>query len=73
MADGRIDWSMSPHLEPYRKYIQNTGGNTVEELMDVYFNADQLLFTNLPLGIMSTSVAAQVKLLQKLYEEGHLD
>lgn len=58
-------WKMPKWMEPYREYIVNTGGNSVEDMVNG--NADPL--TNLPLSTLQACVKSQVALLQHLHEE----
>lgn len=68
----RIEWVMPQWMEPYRADIVNTGGNTIEELMDVYHNDKSVSMTNLPLCILAVSCASQVALLNRLQSAGLL-
>ena len=56
-------WTMPIWMESYRDLIGNTGGNSVEELMND--NTDSRV--NLPLAILSVAVQSQVHLLERLY------
>jgi len=55
---------MPSWMEPYRKLIGNTGGNTVEELM----NGDADPSVNLPLSTLQACVKSQVGLLLRMHE-----
>lgn len=61
------EWTMPKWMEPYRKYIRNTGGNTVECMMNG--NADPVI--NLPLSTLQACVKSQVSLLMYLHEKGY--
>lgn len=61
-------WVMPKWMEPYRDDILNTGGNTVEDLV----NGNTKAAINLPLAILEVAVSSQVGLLSKLYSEGRL-
>ena len=60
-------WTMPKWMEPYRKHIRNTGGNTIERMMNG--NADPVV--NLPLSTLQTCVKSQVSLLMHLHENGY--
>jgi hypothetical protein len=51
-------------MEPYRALIVNTGGNTIEEMMNG--NADPRI--NLPLSTLQACVKSQVALLTILHD-----
>jgi hypothetical protein len=57
-------WTMPIWMEPYRELIINTGGNSVEELM----NDDTSPLINLPRSILAACVKSQVGFLSLLYE-----
>lgn len=59
-------WEMPAWMEVYRPHFTNTGGNTVEELMNWKGTMD----TNMPLALLSSCVVAQVGLLMRLYDKG---
>jgi hypothetical protein len=61
-------WTMPKWMEPYREFIGNTGGNTVEQLMN---GTDDPLI-NLPLSTLQACVKSQVGLLLRLHNEGHI-
>lgn len=65
-------WRMPPELEPYRSFIGNTGGNTIERLMDLLDLEPNLSQTNLVLCGMALTVKAQVDLLRRLHTNGCL-
>ena len=64
---------MPEWMEPYRDSIVNTGGNTIERLMDVYYNDSNVLSINMPLGVLAISCSSQVALLTRLRKDGVLD
>jgi hypothetical protein len=55
-------WTMPAWMEPLRSSICNTGGNSVEELVNG--NADPVI--NLPLSTLQACVKSQVALLLSL-------
>lgn len=59
-------WAMPDWMEPHRESICNTGGNTVEEVVNG--NADP--FINLPLSVLQACVKSQVGLLSSLRKRG---
>ena len=56
-------------MEPYRETITNTGGNSIEELMNDH---DATAFNNAIRAVLIVSVDAQVKMLERLREAGQL-
>jgi len=62
-------WTMPKWMEPYRKFINNTGGNSVEDLMN---NHRDTVFNNAPLAILCVAVKSEVALLETLHKEGKL-
>jgi hypothetical protein len=60
------------HLEKYRPLISNTGGNSVENLLDRLKNEEGLAFSNIVVFTMAISVECQISLLARLYKEGLL-
>lgn len=64
-------WTMPKWLEPYRESIVNTGGNSVESLMnDDGTNSN--VFNNAPRALICAAVKSQVALLERLREGGLL-
>jgi len=61
-------WTMPKWMEPFRKHIRNTGGNTVEQLMNGNDSPD----VNLPLSTLQACVKSQVSLLVQLHNSGWL-
>ena len=62
---------MTDNIRPYYKYLINTGGNDPEELVQ-RLDDNNLLKVNLPVGLMALSVESQIRLLQRLSDEGLL-
>lgn len=56
-------------MEPYRELIHNTGGNSVEKLMNDHATTVQV---NAPLALICVAVQSQVSLLCTLAKEGRL-
>lgn len=61
-------WKMPKWMEPYRELIGNTGGNSIEEMV----NDDSDARINLPRVILSVAVKSQVGLLEQLHERAML-
>ncbi len=61
---GRSVWVMPAWMEPYRDLIINTGGNSVDELM----NDDSSPLINLPRSTLAACVKSQVGLLGILHD-----
>ncbi len=64
-------WVMPEWMKPYVEFICNTGGNSVEELM----NADSKtanVVVNAPLALICVAVKSQVWLLEELHKKGLL-
>lgn len=58
-------------MKPYAKMILNTGGNSIEDLMnDDGKNSN--IFNNAPRALICTAVKSQVQLLAQLYARGLL-
>lgn len=55
-------------MKPYRELIVNTGGNSVEEMMNG--NASPLV--NLPLSTLQACVKSQIALLNRLHDRESL-
>lgn len=60
------DWVMPEWMERYREYFNNTGGNSVENLMN-----DKSTNNNVR-SVLAISVASQVILLRRLYDKNEL-
>lgn len=56
-------WKMPKWMEPYRQYVTNTAGNSIEDLMNG--NADPRV--NLPLSTIQFGVKSQVHMLVYLH------
>lgn len=54
--------------KPYERYINNTGGNKIEDLL----RGETRAGTNLPLFVIESCVASQVALLKELQQAGLL-
>lgn len=67
-----VPYVLPAELEPYRKLIYNTGGNTIEDLMSRYHNDKNIAATNLIVFTMAASIEAQIFLLLQLRKEGLL-
>lgn len=65
-------WQMPEWMEPYRTFIGEHGGNTVEDLVFRLGHEDRLILTNLPVFTLATMVQAQVHLLTRLHRDGCL-
>jgi hypothetical protein len=65
-------WQMPEWMEPYRSFIGEHGGNTVETLVHRLRHEDRLSQTNLPVFAMACMVQAQVHLLTRLHADGCL-
>jgi hypothetical protein len=61
-------WKMPKWMEPYRGSICNTGGNSIEDMM----NGKADPFANLPLSTLQACVKSQVSLLYTLHKQGTL-
>ena len=62
-------WVMTEWMEPYRKLIHDTGGNSIEKLMNDHETVAQV---NLYLAAICISVKDQVGLLYRLHNRGLL-
>ncbi len=65
-------WTMPEWMEPYRSFIGEHGGNTVEDLMNRLRTESRLMLTNLPVAVLALNVNAQVNLLVRLHHDGCL-
>ena len=68
MSEEKNTWVMPEFMEKYREHFTNTGGNTVEELMNWKGSA----FANLPMALLSSCASSQVGLLTRLNAAGLL-
>lgn len=57
-------WTMPPWMESYRGLIGNTGGNSIEELMNDHHTVVQV---NAPRAMICVAVKSQVALLERLH------
>jgi len=64
----RALWVMPEWMEPFRKSFNNTGGNTVEDLM----NNNTPGWANEVLATLSICAETQVVLLTRLHKQGLL-
>ena len=65
------NWTMPEWMEPFRKLINNTGGNSIEELVnDDGTNSN--VFNNAPRALICCAVKCQVDLLKSLHKAGAL-
>lgn len=62
-------WKMPRWMEPYRAMIVNTGGNSIEDLMDDHATT---VFANAPRAMICVAVKSQVALLEALHSKGVL-
>jgi hypothetical protein len=62
-------WVMPKWMEKYRSLINNTGGNSVEELMN---SDDTKASYNVILSALICCVESQITLLHRLHNEGLL-
>lgn len=58
-------WKMPKWMEPFREHISNTGGNSIEDLMN---NHTATLDNNAILAMLCVAVKSQVILLERLYK-----
>lgn len=65
-------WKMPKWMEPYRQIISNTGGNSIEELMERWLNDRHLAATNEIVFALCVAVSSQVTLLNHLHHDGLL-
>lgn len=63
------NWTMPEWMEPYRKYIRNTGGNPVEDLVN---DTNANIRNNVIRAALCVAVESQVELLTILHREGLL-
>ena len=61
-------WKMPKWMEPYRQSIVNTGGNSVEEMV----NDRSVVQVNAPRAMLAACVTSQVALLISLQRQGYL-
>ena len=61
-------WMMPKWMIPYGVYIVNTGGNSIESMV----NGDADPRVNLPLSMLQACVKSQVAMLTSLHNNGAL-
>jgi hypothetical protein len=67
MSDEKAQpWVMPDWMRPYESSFQNTGGNTVEDLMNRLLQERNLAASNIIVFTMAASISAQVDLLHRL-------
>lgn len=64
----RKPWTMPAWMEPFREDFTNTGGNSVERLLNGTTDAR----VNLPLAVLEACAQSQVLLLDRLHRKGRL-
>lgn len=64
-------WTMPDWMRPYEDLFINTGGNTVEDLMNRH-PSDANVVINAPLALICVAVESQVALLEELRNRGLL-
>ena len=62
-------WTMPEWMEPYRKFIGETGGNLIEELMNDHHTTAQV---NIIRAGLIVCVNAQISMLHRLHRAGLL-
>jgi hypothetical protein len=62
------EWVMPEWMEKYRNHFQNTGGNSIERLMNCKTDAS----SNLLLASLCIAVESKVYLLNELHRKGIL-
>lgn len=67
----RKRWTMPEWMEPYRSLFCNTGGNTVEDLMNRDPKEANVII-NAPVALLCVSVEVQVNMLNALHNKGML-
>ena len=65
-------WIMPEWMKPYERHFNNTGGNTVEELITEFNTNDTLARTNFPLYTLAAMAFSQARLLIELHNQGLL-
>lgn len=62
-------WTMPAWMEPYRELIQNTGGNSVEDLVN---DTDSNMHNNCIRAALCIAVKSQVTLLRIMHDRAML-
>jgi hypothetical protein len=70
MSDHNYTWTMPEYLEKYRDLIVNTGGNSIEDLMN---DKHTTHFANHVRSAIIVAVKSQIALLESLHERGMLN
>jgi phage-related protein len=65
----RETWTMPEWMEPYRQHIANTGGNSIEDLMN---DQGSTVSNNVIRAALIVSVDSQIILLHRLQKHGFL-
>jgi hypothetical protein len=70
VAQGKqSQWVMPAWMEPYRERIKNTGGNSIEELMN---DDKSTMLNNHIRAALCIAIKSQVALLEHLHRDGDL-
>lgn len=69
MEEKKEKWVMPEWMEPFRKFITNTGNNPIEELMNDHHST---AFNNVIRAGLIVSVDSQIILLHRLHNAGLL-
>lgn len=64
----KVEWTMPKWMEPYRRCLVNSAGNSVEELV----NGNDNPLINLPLSTLQFGMKSQVQLLEVMHAYGML-
>lgn len=64
-------WKMPKWMEPYRDMIGNTGGNSIEDLMNDD-GVNSTVFNNAPRALICVAVKSQVGLLYRMRDSAML-
>lgn len=67
MAKG--NWKLPEHLEKYRNHFTNTGGNSIEDLMNRLDTDKNLAKSNVVVFTLASMVLAQYQLLEQLHKQ----
>lgn len=69
MENQKKEWKMPEWMEPFREYIYNTGGNSIEDLMNDHESNTQ---NNVVRTMLCIAVKSEVALLERLKKENLL-
>ena len=61
------NWKMPAHLEKYRGFVCNTGGNDIEDLMNDHSSTTE---NNAVRALLCVAVSSQMHLLESLHIKG---